>query len=165
MSAPRFGDPRLDEIFRYWLSRLRDGHPPRRADLRPADLGAAVRHLNLIEVVREPGQKLQFRHRLIGTHNIEWLGRDSTGQMLDEKLYGAAAPGIIASLARIVEEVRPYHRRNRMDWNNQKFLLHESVDLPLSDETHDVAMILRGAVFRSAVAGDSMAELFEPIAV
>jgi hypothetical protein len=164
VSSPAFGDPRLDEIFRYWLSKRRDGKPPRRTDIRPADLGAAVRHVNLVEVVRAPGRPLQFRHRLIGTHNIEWLGRDMTGRMLDESLYGAGAPAIIAGFTRIVEEAQPYHRRNRMDWNNQKFLLHESVDLPLADENHAVAMILRGAVFQM-VDGGGAKDLFEPIAV
>ena len=164
MSDTRFGDPRLDDIFRYWLSKRRGQHPPLRADIKPSELGAALRHLNIIDVVREPGKPLQFRHRLIGTHNIEWLGRDSTGQMLDENLYGAAATAFVASFRRIVEEVQPYHRRNRMDWNDQKFVMHESVDLPLSDDTHEVAMILRGAVFRMAVAGDSNQDTFEPIA-
>jgi hypothetical protein len=68
-----------------------------------------VRHVNLVDVVREPGKKLQF-HLLVGSHNIEWLGRDSTGRMLDESLYGAAAAGFIASFIRIVEEARPFHR-------------------------------------------------------
>lgn len=163
MSTSRFGDPRLDEIFAYWLSKRHDGNPPGRADIKPGEIRGAVRHVNLVDVVREPGKPLQFRHRLIGSHNIEWLGRDSTGLMLDEKLYGDAAAGFIASFVRIVEEARPFHRINRLDWNNQKFLLQESVELPLADESGQIAMILRGAVFRHVADGDPVEPVFEPI--
>ena len=165
MPAPRFGNPRLDDIFCYWLSKRRGEHPPLRANIRQSELDAAVRHLKIIDEEREPGKPLQFRHRLIGTHNIEWLGRDYTSQMLDENLYGAAAPALVASFIRYVEEALPYHRRTRMDWNYQKFIPHESVELPLSDETHKVSIIPRGGVFRLAVAGDRTQEIFEPTAV
>lgn len=163
MTRTRFGNPRLDEIFAYWLSKRQDGKLPGRADIKPDEIGSALRHVNLVDVVREPGKPLQFRHRLIGSHNIEWLGRDYTGQMLDEKLYGAAADGIVARFARIVAEARPFHRINRMDWNNQKFLVQEAVELPLADENGVITMILRGAVFRRVLEGDGKTELFEPI--
>ena len=163
MHTARFGDPRLDEIFAYWLSKRRDGKAPGRADIRPGEIGGAVRHVNLVDVVREPGKPLQFRHRLVGSHNIEWLGRDSTGRMLDESLYGAAAAGFIASFVRIVEEARPFHRINRMDWNDQKFLIQESVELPLADESGQIVMILRGAVFRHVEDRDPVDAVFTPI--
>ncbi len=164
MKPAQITDPRLQHILQTWLSRRRDGKPPRRADLTPAALGPALlRHLNIVEVLRAPGQTLQFRHRLVGTYNIEWLGRDATGMMLDENLYGAATPGIIASFTRIVEEARPFYRVNRMDWHDKRHLMNESVEMPLSDETHDVAMILRVALFRHATDMDCGEYRFEPI--
>jgi hypothetical protein len=163
VAYPAFDDPKLGEIYRYWLSRRRDGELPRRADIRPAELGALVRHLNLIDVIREPGKALQYRHRLVGTHNIEWLGRDVTGRMMDESLYGSATGDILASLGRIVAEARPFYRRNRMDWNNQKFLAHEAVEMPLSDDTNTVAMILRGASFRPVASQNDLPPVFEPL--
>jgi len=166
MSPAHITDPRLNHILQYWLSKRRDGQAPRRADLRPAELGPALlRHINIVEVVRAEGQPLQFRHRLIGTYNIEWLGRDATGQMLDENLYGAAAPMIVASFTRIVEEARPFYRLSRMDWHDKRHLMNESVELPLSDDRHAVAMILRGAVFRDPTDRDGGAERFEAIEV
>jgi hypothetical protein len=163
VAYPAFDDPKLGEIYRYWLSKRRDGKHPRRADIRPAELGAAVRHINLIDVIREPGKALQYRHRLVGTHNIEWLGRDATGRMVDESLYGPATAAILASLNRIVAEARPFYRRNRMDWNNQKFLTHEAVEMPLSDDSHAVAIILRGASFRPAASQDDLPPVFEAL--
>jgi hypothetical protein len=163
VAYPAFGDPKLSEIYRYWLSRRRDGKPPRRADIRPAELGAAVRHINLLDVIREPGKPLQYRHRLIGTHNIEWLGRDVTGQMVDENLYGPDAAEIIETFNRVVEEARPFYRRSRVDWNNQRFLLQEAVEMPLSDDTDNIVMILRGASFRPVVSVDAPRLVFEPL--
>ncbi len=164
MNPAHITDPRLSQILQYWLSKRRDGRPPRRADLRPAEMGAALlRHVNMVDVLREPEKPLQFRHRLIGTYNIEWLGRDSTGRMIDENLYGAAAAAIIASFASIAEEARPYYRLNRLDFHDKGHLMNESVELPLCDENNDVAMILRGAVFRHATDMDCGTDRFEAI--
>ena len=164
MAFPKFGDPVLGDIYRYWLSKRRDGKAPRRADIKPAELGGAIRHINLLDVIREPGKTLQFRHRLVGTGIIEWLSLDATGRMVDETLYGPDAAKIIASLANIVETGRPHHRRSMLDWNNRKYALMESVDLPLTDENNDIAMILRGAVYRHAT-GRYPEPLFEAIPI
>ena len=162
MAFPALGDPRLEEIYRYWLSKRRDGKLPRRADIKPGELGAVIRHINLIDVVREPGKPLQFRHRLMGTAIIEWLGVDFTGRMVDEASYGPTAPQIAASLARIVEAGQPFHRLAPLDWNERKFALMESVELPLAGETGEVAMILRGAVYRHRIGAEPKT-IFEPL--
>lgn len=162
MAFPSFGDPLLGEIYRYWLSKRRDGRLPRRADIKPGELGAPIRHLNLLDVIREPGHPLKFRHRLVGTGIIDWLGADFTGKMVDENLYGAAAEDIATSLTRIVETAQPFHRLAPLDWNNRKFALMESVELPLSGETDEVTMILRGAVYRHRTDPETK-PLFEPL--
>jgi hypothetical protein len=162
VAFPSFGDPRLGEIYRYWLSKHRDGQLPRRADIRPAELGAVVRNINLIDVIREPGKPLQFRHRLMGTATADWLGQDLTGRLMDETVYGQAAADIVASLAKIVERARPHHRLAPLDWSNRKFALAESVELPLAGETGQVAMILCGAVYRNRI-GAPPQSLFEPL--
>ena len=164
VTVPSFGNPQLSDIYRYWLSKCRDGKPPRRSDIRPQDLGPdALRQINILDVVREPGKPLQFRHRLVGTGITEWLSRDATGQMVDETLYGADAAKIVASLSRIVETVQPHHRQSRLDWNDRKYAMMESVELPLSDDTHDVAMILRGASYRPVGDTDKLQQFFEPL--
>ncbi len=109
-------------------------------------MGVLVRLLNLIDVTGNPPR---FRHRLVGSEHVQWLGRDATGLYVDETLYGAAAPEIIRSLTAIVREKRPYRRRARLDWNSQSFLEMESVELPLGEDGA-VRMILRASVFRQA---------------
>ena len=140
-----FDDPRLNDIHRYWLAKYRNGRLPRRADIKPGELGSDVRHVNLIDVLHAP---LRFRHRLVGSAIIEWVGRDATGRMIDESLYGPATEETIASLARVVATRRAFRRLERLDWNNQKWLMMESVELPLAGNDGRIEMILRGAVFR-----------------
>jgi hypothetical protein len=164
VTVPSFGDPRLGEIYRYWLSRRRDGEPPRRADIKPQELGPDVlRQLNILDVVREPGTPLQFRHRLVGTGITQWLSRDATGLMVDETLYGPEAAKIVASLVQIVETVQPHHRVARLDWNDRKYALMESVEMPLADDTHPVAMILRGVSYRKVGDIENLRQFFEPL--
>lgn len=140
-----FTDHRLEDIYRYWRSKRGKRAMPARSDLRPSELGAALRLLNLVDVFHNP---LRFRHRLVGTEHVEWLGRDATGRYLDEALYGPATGEILGSLTTIVTQKRPYRRRSRLDWNNQKWLEMEAVELPLGDADGEVQMILRGAVFK-----------------
>jgi hypothetical protein len=140
-----FSDARLDMIFQHWRMRSAGRLMPQRADIRPSELGPAIRLLNLVDVQHGP---LRFRHRLVGSEHVEWLGRNATGRDIDESLYGAATNEIISAFATIVEQRRPYYRLSRLDWNNQKWLMMEAVELPLGDSEGQVHMILRGAVFR-----------------
>jgi hypothetical protein len=163
VAFPSFGDPVLGDIYRYWLSKRRDGRPPRRADITAAELGPPIRNLNLIDVLRQPGKPLCFRHRLVGTGITDWLSHDPTGRMVDEALYGAEAAKIAASLARIVETAQPFHRMARLDRHSRKFALTESVEMPLSGEADDVAMILRGVSYRHVTAAAEVELYFRPI--
>lgn len=139
-----FDDPRLDTIFHYWLDRRGARGMPERADIHPGDFRQLVRLLNLVDVLYRP---LRFRHRLVGSESIEWLGRDPTGRILDETLYGPATDEILGSLTTIVQEARPYRRSARMDWSGKDWLHMEAAELPLAGEDGTVRMILRGAVF------------------
>jgi hypothetical protein len=152
-------DHRLEHIFHYWQAKRGKRAMPQRADIRPSELGAALRLINLVDVIHDP---LRFRHRLVGSEHVEWLGRNATGRYLDETLYGEAAGEILAAFATIVREKRPYFRLSRLDWNNQKWLVMEAVELPLAGNDGEVNMILRGAVFRPARVAQRME--FSPLA-
>lgn len=154
----QFSDPRLDELVQYWLDKRGSRIMPARADIKPAQMGSLLRLLNLIEVDHHP---LRFRHRLVGSETIMKLGRDATGRILDESLYGDATPEILASLMLVVRESRPYRRVARLDWNNQPHIEMEAVELPLG-ENGNVQMILRGAIFRQALS-DSARLSFTPL--
>ncbi len=157
-AAGEFSDRRLEDIYRYWRFRRGDRLMPSRNDIRPSELGAALKLLNLVEVFHKP---LRFRHRLVGTEHVERLHRDATGRYLDASLYGPATQEILDAFETIVREKRPYRRRSRLDWNSQPWLEMDAVELPLGDAHGEVNMILRGAVFRSLRLSTRME--FEPL--
>lgn len=158
--ASPLSDSRLNELLEYWLEKRGTRAMPGRADIKPTQMGSLLRMLNLIEVEHHP---LRFRHRLVGTDTIQRLGRDATGRVLDESLYGADTPQILETLARLVREARPFRRLARLEWNNQPHMEMESVELPLG-ENGNVQMILRGSVFRQAQS-ETARLLFEPLKI
>ena len=54
---------------------------PSRADFDPVDVGFALPHLFMFDVLRDP---LDFRYRLIGTAIVANLSQDYTGKRLSE---------------------------------------------------------------------------------
>ena len=142
----RFNDPRLTRLYEYWWARRRSDLPPRRRDLDPIDLPGLLPILHLIDVMWRP---LRFRHRLVGTEIVRHMGRDVTGRVLDESLYGPATNEILDSLTSLAMERRPYGRQARLDWHGRQWLAIESVELPLVDDDGQVTMILRGCSFET----------------
>ncbi|SMF14550.1 PAS domain-containing protein [Tistlia consotensis] len=152
-------DPRLVLLYDYWASKC-DGRPaPRRQDIDPLEIPRLLPILHLIAVEHDP---LVFRHRLIGTDIVEKMGRDATGQPVGVGLYGPAAAEIVETLTTIVEEVRPYRRRARLDWHDRRWLTVESLELPLVDAGGRVSTILRGAAFGGTRPPQAERLRFEP---
>lgn len=79
--------PRGRVLLDHW-HQLRErnggGLPPRTA-LSPVDLKAILAELTLVAF---DAATKSFRYRLIGTGITEIAGRDATGRMLDQSLYG-----------------------------------------------------------------------------
>lgn len=155
-------DPRLVRLLAYWAGK-RGGRPaPGRADIDPLDIPDLLPILNLLDVLREP---MRFRHRLVGTEIVKTLGRDATGQIIGEELYGPVARDMHESLARLVAEARPFRRHARLSWNGQEWLVLEALELPLIGADGRVDMILRGTCFsRSSEPHDTLRR-YEPVAI
>lgn len=132
----------------YWRSIRGDRAAPQRADLDLRVMRELLPRFNLLDVHWEP---LRFRHRLVGSHYVEVLGRDVTGRFVDEELYGEAASEIFENLKMVAVEVRPYRRMARLEWLGRKGLMIESAELPLVDEDDRVNMILRVSSFSPTV--------------
>lgn len=157
---PILSDERLVRLLNYW-SDLRDGRwAPSRADFDPLDLPDLLPALNLVDVLYDP---LRFRHRLVGTGVVEAMGRDETGRLVDEDLYGAVADDIIRGFARLVREIRPFRRCSRLGWNGRDWTVLEAVELPLVDDDGRVCMIPRGSSFSSNAQSFEVERSYEPI--
>jgi hypothetical protein len=131
-----------------------------RSDIDPLEIPDLLPILNLVDVL--PGLP-RFRHRLVGTELIERMGRDATGKFADDGLYGTAAAEIAATLQRIVDEVRPFRRRARLDWFERSYLSIECAEMPLRDDSGRVIMILRAVSFSRPVSIDKPRLEFVPL--
>lgn len=158
--AKFFADARLREVYAYWRRQRGTKAAPRRADLDPLDLVRVLPIINLLDVLHDPPG---FRHRLVGTELIHWMGRDVTGKRVDAAIYGAAAAEIVATLSRVVAEVRPYRRLVRLDWFERNWLAAEVAELPLIDDAGRVTMLLRASHFFKAVDFDRARLEFTPL--
>ncbi|MBL8837617.1 MAG: PAS domain-containing protein [Alphaproteobacteria bacterium] len=139
-----FRDRRVAELYRWWSAKCVSRLAPRQDECDIAEIPALRPIAHLIDVIEDP---LRFRHRWIGSEVVHWMRRDASGQFIDAALYGDAAEEIHASLAIVTREVRPYRRRARMVWRDERGVTIESIEMPLLDEYGTVTAILRGASF------------------
>ncbi len=86
----------------------RNGRLPARRDIDPVELGAAVLPWIVILDVLRFGDELDYRYRLLGTSNLSLLGRDPTGESLNESLRSADASTIKASFDETVRTGKPF---------------------------------------------------------
>lgn len=103
--------PDLRALHRYWTAiHPSDGLPGRR-HLEPADIAPYLPRIWLIDVQPEP---FRLRYRLVGTRIVELVGRELTGQWLDEAHpdWAARSEGT-ARFRAVVESRRPSRRRGK----------------------------------------------------
>lgn len=73
--------PRAQRLYGYWRSIAPQGALPGRQHFDPMDVPDLLSCLWLLDVQRDP---FRLRYRLAGTAIVEAIGREVTGQWLDE---------------------------------------------------------------------------------
>ena len=159
MSA-QFNDNQLVIAYDYWQELRGMRVAPRREELNLRALASLLPRFNLLDVTWAP---LQFRHRLVGATYVEMMGRNVTGHLVDEELYGEAAHEIFETLQLVAEEIRPYRRLARLDWHDRNWLMQEAAEMPLVDEDGRVNMILRVSAFTPTKEIDTPRLSFLPL--
>ncbi len=146
---------RLKELVGYWVG-LADGSNgrPSRTALDPSAIPHLLPQILLIDVHYEP---LRFQHRLVGTQVAESVGRDTTGQAVDGKLYRETAGSIFDSYAEVVKQRRPLHANGKVQFADAHNLDAEVVLLPLFESD-----TLRFIVAGLELAGMAMTAAGEP---
>jgi len=132
----------LKDIFHYWQVVKDERAMPSRADLNPADIASLLRYLSLVDVDRK---EKRYRMRLVGTETVRALGADITGKYLDE--LPRIERHLKARYDWIVKEKRPYMIIGKLQWSQKSFLDFCSIGLPLSNNGHDVDIIMYGSCF------------------
>jgi hypothetical protein len=145
-SSLAFADRNLAEIVAYWDCMRGDRAMPTLADLNPLDL---VQHLGWIVLTDVSRAPMRFRYRLVGSEITRRLGRDSTGEYLDELYRAEQYEGLTTSMRWVVTHRRPMRAAGRLWVSPHEWLAFETVDVPLAADGMHINVILT----RAAVAG------------
>jgi PAS domain-containing protein len=137
---PSLWHPRAQRLYHYWRSIAPPGALPGRQHLDPVDIPDLLSCLWLLDVQREP---FRLRYRLAGTTIIEAIGREVTGQWLDEahpKIEDRA--GFLARYSGVVENGQPSWRKGypRL-WTHRDFGAVENLLLPFARDGRTVDML------------------------
>ncbi|MCR9070332.1 MAG: PAS domain-containing protein [Alphaproteobacteria bacterium] len=137
--------PRIRRAYTYWSEKQRGAALPARADIDPSDIPTVLPHMTLVERDADTGR---MRYRLFGSALVDLIGRDPTGQYLDE-VY----PDFNGSPSKIYREQvfdmgKPSHRIGRPTLRFAKdFYSVERLYLPLAEDGRNVDMVIGVLVF------------------
>ncbi len=133
--------PRVARLYRYWLSI----HPavglPGRQHFGPVRRAELPARIWLLNVQHNP---FRMRYRLVGTSFVEAVGREVTGQWLDEAHpHLRNEPGFFERYQRAAEQKQPEWRKGKPRiWAHRDFGEIENVLLPLAADGVTVNILL-----------------------
>ena len=145
-ALPAAGDPRLAQLYRYWLSITpRGGGLPGRQHFDPLDIPSLLPWLWLVDVWRAP---LRFRYRLLGTEHVRVMERDMTGQWIDEAHAGFTGSDTYPQFVAAAERAAIGYRKGEPPFHVAKDHLEmERLLLPLAADGKAVDMLLAITVY------------------
>ena len=80
----RIRSPKVRLVFKYWRDRRNGNGFPRRSDIDPAAIRAALPHLTVTQISYAPFRVL---YRLVGTEVARWSKQDFTHRYADELVF------------------------------------------------------------------------------
>jgi hypothetical protein len=140
---------RVRAIYRYWDSKRNGRLMPRRADLDPLDIPRFLPGICLVDVVPDARR---YVYRLIGTNEAAMRGRDPTGLPVGEGFFGTSKDSVFLNYDGVTRTRAPRLDRDPSITSDHRFIQHESIFLPLSEDGERVTMILVFTVYGPAPA-------------
>ncbi len=116
-SAPDFIDchPRFRQLNDYLVSRAPEGSLPGRQHIDPTDIPGLLSVITFVDVERD-GDALRLRFRLVGTTCTEGMGRDLTGEYIDESHVTQCGDAIAAQMTESSSTASPDLATCRSHW-------------------------------------------------
>jgi hypothetical protein len=140
---------RVRALYDWWSeTSRREQRLPCRKDFDPAAMRELLPTLWLLDVSRTE-LRFRFRYRLVGTLVCRALGRDPTGEWLDESPSRGERWFEAASRYRAVVLTKtPAWRRGPPRFEHDaRFTLVETIVLPMSSDRSNVDLLLNASVF------------------
>jgi hypothetical protein len=137
--------PIVREAYAYWRGKRDGAALPARADIDPVEIPRLLPYVSLVE--REDGTG-RYRYRLFGSALVEGLGRDPTGQYLDDVYPDFDGSRSKRYRDQVFEMGKPSHRIGRPSLRFPKdFFCVERLYLPLAADGRRVDMVMGVLVF------------------
>ena len=144
------GHPLLRHLYDYWSAKRGGRKLPRRSDIDPVELPAALWPHLLLQDVHHENDRVRFRYRVVGQHFQDQIGRYVTWTYSDIALVplGSYAHYVIEIFAESVRAARPSYSENIFTPTGQRATtLTKRLVLPLSGDGGAVDKVLSGHVF------------------
>jgi hypothetical protein len=144
---------RIQRIYAHWKAiHPAPGLLPGRQHLDPMALGDLLPGVWLVDVAQNP---FRLRYRLVGTGVVEAMGRDVTGQWLDEAhphlvnddVYWQRSRDIVAG------KVPSWRRGPPHLWKHETYSIVENLIMPLAADGTNVDMLCILSVFYTRSSG------------
>ena len=142
--------PPVAEVFHYWDHKRGGRVMPSRSDIDPAGIARHLPGISLVEVKHDP---LDFVYRLIGTREVAARGSDPTGQRVAENWFGSSAQDVITNYDRVVASRSFLYDKDRFVKPDGRYVLDESLFLPLAIGGEEVGQILVFSFYGDAWTG------------
>ena len=127
-------------MYEYWLSKCGRRPMPRRSDIDPVDMPRGLLpFINLVDVVDD---ERRYVYRLVGTGDVDVRGQDPTGKSVLEGFFAPRAEDALACYDRVVATRAPFLDPEPFVAPNGKYVMEETIFLPLSDDGVKVNMVL-----------------------
>jgi len=132
--------PLVNRFYEYWRDIAPAGGLPGRQHVSPTDIVPLLPRVWMLDVIRSP---LRFRYRLVGTAEVTTLGREVTGQWLDDvHPKFRDDPLLTARYRYIVEMGRPTWRHGPVRWDHDdRHRIVENCIVPLASDGKTVDII------------------------
>jgi len=138
---------RVRALYRYWDGKRNGRLMPSRADLDPLEIPKYLPDICLVDVVSDARK---YVYRLIGTNEAAMRGRDPTGMAVGEGYFGTSKESVFLNYDGVARTRAPRIDRDPSITSDDRFIQHESIFLPLSDDGEIVNMILVFTVYGPA---------------
>ncbi len=138
--------PKLRRFDEYWRSKRQGAKLPGRRQIDPCEIPDLLPSIAVIDVVRAEG-RIRFRIRLYGTEHVERVGRDLTGQWVEDAFAPDAAVDIAAAYTRAVERKAPQYGRGCVPLEDREHVGYQRVIYPLASDGETVDALIGIYVF------------------
>jgi hypothetical protein len=127
-------------MYEYWRERCGSRLMPARSDIDPVDMPhQLLPFINLVDVVAD---ERRYVYRLVGTGDVEVRGQDPTGKSVLDGFFAPCAEDALSCYDQVVATRTPLLDPNPFIAPNGKYVMEETIFLPLSSDGVKIDMIL-----------------------